>query len=49
MVERLLPARYWEPYLRLRQYAPALLLVVVLLLPLERVFDPALTLWERLL
>ena len=49
VVERLLPARYWEPYLRLRQYAPALLLVVVLVLPLERVFDPALTLWERLL
>ena len=49
VVERLLPARYWEPYLRLRQYAPGLLLVVVLLLPLERVFDPALTLWERLL
>jgi len=49
VVERLLPARYWEPYLRLRQYAPALLLVVVLVLPLERVFDPALELWERLL
>lgn len=49
VVERLLPARYWEPYLRLRQYAPALLLVVVLVLPLERVFDPALELWEQLL
>jgi Zn-dependent protease len=49
VVERLLPARYWEPYLRLRQYAPALLLVVVLVMPLERVFEPALELWERLL
>lgn len=49
VVERLLPARYWEPYLRLRQYAPALLLVVVFVLPLEKVFDPALELWERLL
>lgn len=49
VLERLLPARYWEPYLRFRQYAPALLLVVVLVLPLERVFAPAVELWERLL
>jgi Zn-dependent protease len=51
VVERLLPHRYWEPYLRFRQYAPGLVLALVLLFPevLDRLFDPALDLWGRLL
>ncbi len=51
LIERLLPARWWPGYLRLRQYSMAILLVLVLLLPqvLSWVFDPAIGLWERLL
>ncbi|HEX2038594.1 MAG TPA: site-2 protease family protein [Acidimicrobiales bacterium] len=51
VVERMLPPRYWERYLKFRQYAPGLVLVLVLVFPqvLDRVFDPALALWERLL
>lgn len=51
VVERLLPARWWPGYLRLRQYSMVVLLVVVLALPevLSWVFDPAIGLWERLL
>jgi len=51
MVERLLPARWWPGYLRFRQYSMGLLLVLVLMLPgaLNRVFDPAVEGWYRLL
>lgn len=51
VVERALPARWWPPYLRFRQYSMFLLFGVVLLFPeaLNRVFDPALELWFRLL
>ncbi|MDQ3757017.1 MAG: site-2 protease family protein [Actinomycetota bacterium] len=51
VVERLLPPRYWEPYLRFRAYAPGLVLVLVLVFPqvLNQLFDPALDLWGRLL
>jgi Zn-dependent protease len=51
VVERLLPARWWPGYLRLRQYSMVILIVVVLALPqlLGRIFDPAIALWERLL
>lgn len=49
VVERFLPHRLWEPYLRLRQYAPLAVLALVLLVPLDRLFVPALRLWERLL
>jgi Zn-dependent protease len=49
VVERLLPARWWPRYLRLRQYSFGLLLLVVFVFPLDKVFDPALRLWERLL
>lgn len=51
VVERLLPARFWPQYLRLRQYSMVILLAVVFLLPrsLGRVFGPALELWSKLL
>lgn len=49
VIERVLPARLWPQYLRLRQYSMGLVLVLVLLVPLNRVFDPALHLWTRLL
>lgn len=49
VVERMLPMRYWETYLRLRQYSILLLFAVVFLVPLERVFEPAIELWARLL
>ena len=51
VVERLLPARWWPGYLRMRQYSMGLLLVLVLLLPraLDRLFDPALEAWVGLL
>lgn len=49
MVERVLPMRWWEPYLRVRQYSVFLLLVVVFAFPLDRLFRPAVQLWQRLL
>ena len=51
MVERMLPARWWPGYLRLRQYSMGVLLILVLLLPqaLDRLFDPAVDGWLRLL
>lgn len=51
VVERLLPARWWPGYLRVRQYSIGILVVLVLLLPgaLDRVFDPALEAWLALL
>jgi Zn-dependent protease len=49
VIERLLPARWWPQYLKLRQYSFGLLLLLVFILPLDRVFDPALRVWERLL
>lgn len=51
VVERLLPARWWPGYLRVRQYSMALLLVLVLALPgaLNRLFDPAIEGWVRLI
>lgn len=50
VIERVLPAKWWPGYLRLRQYSMLLLFAVVFMLPdmLGRVFDPALRLWERL-
>ena len=50
MVERLLPARWWPNYLKVRQYSMGLLLVLVLLLPgaLDRVFEPAIEFWAGL-
>ncbi|HVF75481.1 MAG TPA: site-2 protease family protein [Acidimicrobiales bacterium] len=49
VVERVLPMRYWESYLRFRQYSMGLLLLVVFVFPLDRLFDPAIELWQRLL
>jgi Zn-dependent protease len=51
IVERLLPRAWWPGWLKLRQFAMPALLIVVLLLPgeLNRVFTPALHLWDRLL
>jgi Zn-dependent protease len=51
IVERLLPRAWWPGWLKLRQFAMPVLLIVVLLLPgeLNRVFTPALHLWDRLL
>lgn len=51
VVERALPARWWPPYLKFRQYSMFLLFGIVLLFPdaLSTVFDPALDLWFRLL
>jgi Zn-dependent protease len=51
LVERLLPARAWPTYLRLRQYAMVLVLILVFFggRILDRVFGPALWLWSRVL
>jgi Zn-dependent protease len=51
MIERVLPARLWPQWLKLRQYSFGLLLVVILVLPrgLSFVFEPALDLWVGLL
>ena len=51
MVERLLPARWWPGYLRVRQYSMPILMILVLMLPgvLDRVFDPAIDGWYELL
>ena len=50
VVERLLPRAWWPGYLRFRQYSMGIVLVLVLLVPqaINRVFDPALNLWNRL-
>jgi Zn-dependent protease len=48
LIERVLPARLWEPYLQLRQYSILLLFVVAFWLPTERLFIPAIRLWARL-
>jgi Zn-dependent protease len=51
VVERLLPRSWWPSWLKLRQYAMPVLLVVVLLLPgtLSHIFNPALRFWGRVL
>jgi len=50
-VERVLPRSWWPRWLRLRQYAPGILLVVILLAPqiLRPLFDRSLDAWARLL
>jgi Zn-dependent protease len=51
VIERVLPARLWPSYLKLRQYSMLLLFLLVFWVEgaLDRVFDPALDLWFRLL
>ena len=51
VLERLLPRSWWPGYLRVRQYSMGVVLLVVLLIPqvLNRVFDPFLNLWARVL
>jgi Zn-dependent protease len=51
VIERLLPARLWPSYLKLRQYSMLLVFVLVFGVrgALEKVFDPALRLWLNLL
>jgi Zn-dependent protease len=50
-VERALPTAWWPTWLKLRQYGFGVLLILVFLIPgaLDRVFDPALRQWARLL
>jgi Zn-dependent protease len=50
-IERLLPHTWWPTWLRFRQYGFGLLLIVVFVIPgaLDRVFDPAVRLWLKLL
>ena len=50
-LERALPKAWWPGYLRFRQYSMPLLFLVVVLVPgaLNRVFNPALNLFDQLL
>jgi len=50
-VERLLPNRWWPTWLKFRQYGFGILLLLVFVIPgaLDRVFEPALDQWVKLL
>jgi Zn-dependent protease len=50
VVERLLPARWWPGYLRIRQYSLLIVLAIVFLRPsiLNGLFDPVLNWWGHL-
>jgi Zn-dependent protease len=50
-VERLLPAQWWPTWLKFRQFGFGILLLLVFVIPgaLDKVFDPALRQWVRLL
>lgn len=47
VIERVLPARLWPGYLRMRQYSMGLLLLLVFVVPLDRVFNPAYDLFNQ--
>ena len=51
VIERLLPARAWPTYLKLRQYSMLFLFVVIFWVDgaLDRVFEPAIRFWINLL
>ena len=51
LIERVLPLRWWPMWLRFRPYGMGIVLLLVLVVPgaLDRVFEPALELWSRLL
>jgi Zn-dependent protease len=50
-VERLLPTAWWPTWLKFRQYGFGILVVLIFVVPgaLDRVFDPALRQWAKLL
>ena len=50
-IERVLPHTWWPTWLRFRQYGFGVLLLIIFVIPgaLDRVFDPAVRLWLRLL
>jgi Zn-dependent protease len=49
LVERVLPAQWWPTWSRMRPYGMMVLFLIIFARPglLQRVFDPALRLWER--
>jgi Zn-dependent protease len=51
MIERVLPHDWWPTWLRFRQYGFGVLLLLIFVVPgaLDRVFDPAVRLWQDLL
>ena len=51
MVERVLPNDWWPTWLKFRQYGFGILLLLVFVVPgaLDKVFDPALRQWVKLL
>lgn len=51
VIERLLPARLWPSYLKIRQYSMLILFVLIFWVDgaLDRVFDPAIRFWFDLL
>jgi Zn-dependent protease len=50
-IERVLPHDWWPTWLRFRQYGFGILLLLIFVIPgaLDRVFDPAIRLWQDLL
>jgi len=50
-IERVLPHTWWPTWLRFRQYGFGILLLIIFVIPgaLDRIFDPAVRLWLRLL
>jgi Zn-dependent protease len=50
-IERVLPHRWWPTWLRFRQWGFGVLLLLIFVIPgaLDRVFEPALRLWQDLL
>lgn len=51
MIERVLPHQWWPTWLRFRQYGFGILLLLFFVIPgaLNRVFDPAIRLWQEIL
>jgi Zn-dependent protease len=51
MIERVLPHQWWPTWLKFRQYGFGILLLLIFVIPgaLNRVFDPAIRLWQEVL